>query len=206
MPAIDLGVWLAWAGMAGKQQSHKNPQINRSYLSSLTVHNNKAFHFRGQKNHFGGLVSGRRVEEPRQRAWTTARQSSHFEGHWTSVEWLRVNNIWSPVTQIPIRTSTMKHLPIKSNDACDSRGIMVKWCIQPDYGHLQMASVQENAESFSRPYWHKARGWTRDVFGHQYELNALRYRPLNPFIIACAAMHLCLSSWEITGSAFQQKS
>lgn len=50
----------------------------------------------------------------------------------------------------------MKHLPIKSNDACDSKGITVKWCIQLDYGHLQMASIQENAESFGRPFWHKA--------------------------------------------------
>lgn len=40
--------------------------------------------------------------------------------------------------------STMKHLPIKSNDARDLKGITVKWCIQWDYGHLQMAGVQES--------------------------------------------------------------
>lgn len=45
----------------------------------------------------------------------------------------------------------MKHLPIKSNDACDLKGITVKWCIQRDYGHLQMASVQESTESFGGP-------------------------------------------------------
>ena len=36
------------------------------------------------------------------------------------------NNIWSPDSQIPICTLTMKHLPIKSNDACDLKGITVK--------------------------------------------------------------------------------
>lgn len=41
----------------------------------------------------------------------------------------------------------MKHLPIKSNDACDLKGITVKWCIQPDYGYLQMASVHGKTQS-----------------------------------------------------------
>lgn len=45
----------------------------------------------------------------------------------------------------------MKHLPIKSNDACDLKGITVKWCIQWDYGHLQMAAAQESTKSFSSP-------------------------------------------------------
>lgn len=41
----------------------------------------------------------------------------------------------------------MKHLPIKSNDACDLKGIKVKWCIQPDYGHLQMAKCSWKTQS-----------------------------------------------------------
>lgn len=122
---------------------------------------------------------------------------THSEGHWTWGEWRGVNNIWSPVTQIPIRTSTMKHLPIKSNDACDLKGITVKWCIQRDYGHLQMAGVQESAKSFDSPHWHKAGGWARDVFSYQYELNALSYKPLNPFIITSIAKHVSLAPWEI---------
>lgn len=112
---------------------------------------------------------GPRAEEPRQQAWTPARGNAHThsEGHWTWGEWLRVNNIWSPVTQIPIRTSAMKHLPIKSNDACDLKGITVKWCVQRHYGHLQMAGVQEV----------QAAGWARNGFNHQYELNVLCYKP-----------------------------
>lgn len=78
----------------------------------------------------------------------------------------------------------MKHLPIKSNDACDLKGITVKWCIQRDYGRLQMAGVQKSAKSFGSPHRRKAGGWTRDVFGHQCELNALVYKPLNSFITA----------------------
>lgn len=64
-----------------------------------------------------------------------------FEGHWTLGDWL---NVSSPVAQIPMPTSTMKHLPIKSNDACDLKGITGKWCIQRHDGHLQMADAEES--------------------------------------------------------------
>lgn len=73
-----------------------------------------------------------------------AHMCAHFEGHRTWAEWLRggqhlVSSYWNP----SLYTSAMKHLPIKSNDACDSKGIKVKWCVQWLNGHLQMAAVQE---------------------------------------------------------------
>lgn len=132
------------------------------------------------------------AEEPSQWAWTPARENTQirtrFEGHWTSGEWL---NVCSPVAQIPIRTSTMKHLPIKSNDACDLNRITGKWCIQRHDGHLQMASVQES------PHWNKAGKRARNVFIQWYELNPFCSKPLKPVITVCSANHLCRAPREI---------
>lgn len=192
---------LGWVGGSAAIR-RSNPRLIDLIRAHKLQTTTRLFILADRLNHVGELVSGRGLrscaKQPEHLRGKT-HTYTHFEGHWTWGEWLRVNNIWSPVTQIPIRMSTMKHLPIKSNDACDLKGIMVKWCIQRDYGHLQMAGVQESAKSFDSLYWHKAGGWARDVFSHQHELNALSYKHLNPFIIACIGKHLCLASREIVG-------
>lgn len=147
-------LWLGWSGVgwggAGLAGGHTAQTaigwFDGSYPGSWTAGNSRAFHFRG---HFEEIKKGGENEGvPHQRVQTPARQNAHtcayFEGHWTWGEWLRggphlVSSYWNP----SLYTSAMKHLPIKSNDACDSRGIKVKWCIQRHDGHLQMASVQE---------------------------------------------------------------
>lgn len=150
---------------------NQNPQIGKGLSEFIYYKQQQGFPFCTDRlNHVAELVSGwglRRCANEREHLRGKTHTYTHFEGHWTWGEWLGVNNIWSLVTQIPIWTSAMKHLPIKSNDACDLKGITVKWCIQRDYGHLQMASVQESAQSVGSPQWHKAGGWAREVFSHQ---------------------------------------
>lgn len=148
---VDPGVGLSRPGSAGQRRRGSLTRTHRLICMLVNYKQQRGISFPSTKlNHVGGwCVAAGCGAVPTSLNTCEGEMHAYAHTHTLKVteleEWLRVNNIWSPVARIPIRTSVMKHLPIKSNDACDLKGITVKWCIQRDYGHLQMAGVQESA-------------------------------------------------------------